>query len=132
MQIKRRNVRSVSDLVKRLLEDIHIANEPVWFRGHADEKWTLLPAYQRLETPPPESTLINKFKQSANYLVTQAPDRNDKFGWLFLMQHYSCPTRLLDWTESALAGLFFAVREKADLDGALWMLFPLRLNRNAT
>ncbi len=32
-------------------------------------KWELIPAYQRLKQPPPESVLINRFKQNANLLI---------------------------------------------------------------
>jgi hypothetical protein len=44
-------------------------------------------------------------------------------------QHYELPTRLLDWTESALISLYFSVNpEKNKYDSIVWALNPMALN----
>lgn len=56
--------------------------------------------------------------------------------WLFLMQHHGLPTRMLDWTESCLVALYFAINtfteeeiSSDDInDPIVWMLNPLLLN----
>lgn len=42
----------------------------------------------------------------------------------FLTQHHGVPTRLLDWTENALAAMFFAVNANHDTDGWVYMIDP--------
>lgn len=130
MTIRTYKTSSVEHFVERLDAVLGTGREPVWFRGHSNEKWPLLPGYQRYKRPPPESVLINRFRQNANLLVTNRLD-ND-FDWLFVMQHYGVPTRLLDWTESPLASLYFATLGHPKADADVWALFPLKLNHHAS
>jgi hypothetical protein len=47
---------------------------------------------------------------------------------LFVMQHYGVPTRLLDWSENALLGLYFGVTQAEHggfgHDATVWLLDP--------
>ena len=128
--MKTRILRSLPDVVKALRADLKDYAEPVWYRGHGKHGWKLVPGYHRLKKPTSELSLISKFRQNANLLVEQSP-RTD-FDWLFVMQHYGVPTRLLDWTESPLVALYFAVTEHPHADGALWLLKPIELNKQTT
>ena len=99
-----------------------------WYRGQSDEKWKLLPSLARQENGlGRESDLIARFKQNASLLLPSLP-RND-WDWLTIMQHYRVPTRLLDWSESPLVALYFAVVPHSHSDGAVWVLEPTALNR---
>ena len=125
-------IGSIQDLIQALESDSDSYDGSVWFRGQAKSEWKLVPGYYRLNCPPPESTLVKKFKQSAAMLTNASP--KESFDWLFLMQHYGVPTRLLDWTENPLVALYFAVEEcehYPDTDAALWGIRPSELNKNA-
>jgi hypothetical protein len=124
-------IKSISDLVTNLKNDFNKYDGTLWFRGHSNETWKLLPHYLRLKKPPSEMTLLTKFKQNAIMLLNHKP--TDNFDWLFLMQHYGVPTRLLDWSESSLVALYFCVNEIKDYkkNGALWILKPKELNLKA-
>lgn len=126
------NIESIQDLLEHLGDMNPEGQQTIWYRGQALAEWKLLPQYVRLTEKQSESTLLKRFKQSAAMLVANTAP-NTSFDWLFLMQHYGVPTRLLDWSESPLVALYFAVEntEKHDSDGALWTLLPTELNKNA-
>lgn len=125
-------VTSIAELLAALREDHADHGGALWFRGQASHEWKLLPGFLRQKTEVSEGTLISRFRQSAAMLTERAP--REAFDWLFLMQHYGVPTRLLDWTESPLIALYFALYDDPnldDVDSALWCLKPTALNRNA-
>jgi len=103
----------------------------VWFRGHARSDWLLVPSLARKKKHlQAESALIKRFMQNAVPHLNPAPI--NEWEWIFLMQHHRAPTRLLDWTESPLAALYFVVSELNHYkkDGTLWCLDPIALNRD--
>jgi hypothetical protein len=113
-----------------------------WFRGHDRAFGELTPrifrppfsdeAYRQFR-PDIELEFIEEFKRDAPTLAVgyPLPPDDDHLGWLYLMRHYGAPTRLLDWTKSALIALWFAVTEHQKEDGELWALYPKRLNEKA-
>lgn len=131
-----KKITSISDLVKELKSAVDPKRGPAWYRGHADASWRLQPHYDRLKKPLKETDLLNRFRQNANLLLDHAPGAPFDFGWMFLMQHYGVPTRLLDWSESPLVALYFVIEDanprNRKKDGALWILFPLELNKHST
>lgn len=108
-----------------------------WFRGHSAVYCELTPGIFRStyvsisELRPIEFSVIEEFKRDAPSLIDTVPAMDNHLAWLFLMQHHGAPTRLLDWTESALVAAFFAVSGDADKDGELWAMYPDELNRRS-
>lgn len=108
-----------------------------WFRGHTRVCNELTP---RIFRPPYDNdivrgfrgdlefSIIESFKREAPALASDLPSDDDPVSWLFLMQHHGLPTRLLDWTESVLVALYFAVEDEEDKDGELWAMYPYALN----
>ena len=87
-----------------------------------------------------EKHLLSRFQQKS--IPFHSRSLNDPWEWLFLMQHYGVPTRLLDWSESPLMALFFAVtsahhslnsggRPVFKDDASVWFLAPELWNKRA-
>jgi FRG domain len=106
-----------------------------WFRGHACEGWSLSASVFRSSSRTDnEVVLLKRFIQEARRHIDDVPSGN--WDWVFLAQHHNVPTRLLDWSEGPLVGLYFAAQDHLDIpgddasarDGEVWMLKPTVMN----
>lgn len=104
----------------------------VWYRGLSRVSYGLVPTlHVRGLDVANEVYMMNRFRQDAHEFL-EGREPSSEWEWMFLMRHHGSPSRLLDWSENPLVGLFFATQpdeENADDDGALWCLLPAQLNR---
>jgi hypothetical protein len=105
--------------------------ESIWFRGQVSASWQLVPTLYRSPYSEVEGDRYRHdfFLRSRPFLEEATSPPASEWDWYFLMQHYGVPTRLLDFTESALAALYFATVEGADeANACVWILHPVNFN----
>jgi len=111
----------------------HFRHSDIWWRGQANSSsdWPLLPnVCRRQDADIIEQDFVSRFRRRALLRHPNCPPGYDNTGWLFLMQHYRLPTRLLDWSESLLIATYFTVTDEPEKPGALWALSPFDLNED--
>jgi hypothetical protein len=120
------------------------------YRGQCDASWSLIPSFYRgLDEFQPPSTdleggewlgaverdIYREFELKGRRFASREWEFHNPWHRLIFAQHYGLPTRLLDWSKSALIAAYFAVNSHPDQDGALWcinvsaMPFPSALGR---
>ncbi len=149
-------IRSVSDAIDILREietagDLYVEGEAeihkfpfgLWFRGHSRRIEDPEPRVYRRRLSEVERAIVpiddsgdgeggweetNVYDHLRLRVPAHEHTCHSAFDWLCLMQHYSVPTRLLDWSESILPALYFATKNDQDQDGEVIVLNAYRLN----
>lgn len=140
MPLEEESLPGLAELVEYLLD--RSADRVIWFRGQGCHSYSLRPSlYRKLSPFDPETLLttehrlITRFRQQS---LPFWPEGYPQDNWehLLAMQHYGVPTRLLDWTENALVGCYFAADHDPNncecgsiCTPTIWVLDPVYLNQ---
>ncbi len=90
------------------------------FRGQSDYQWGLSSSLERAFKDfdivedvrlKKEIGLVRRFKRQYHLYSNNVPDPKSYIEWFSIMQHYGCPTRLLDFTYSFFVALFFSIEK---------------------
>lgn len=112
-------VKSVADFIDKITE-IGKIHKSVFFRGHSDESFELVPSIYRKNDKNEDFLFIENEDKIYREIIAKSPTEfNGKktIEALALMQHYGVPTRVLDLTTNALIALYFACSEKSGIKG---------------
>jgi hypothetical protein len=103
--------------VEELISEINpLANHYI-YRGQSDASWRLETTLQRASgnkfqrdfTEKVERYSLDNFSARFHLYDRENNEPQSSLEWLSLMQHYGVPTRLLDFTESPYAALYFGI-----------------------
>jgi len=131
-EIKINDWKSISKYIEGLISENSDIFNRYFFRGQSISSWELEPSITRLvkgdnisenKAVYHEIQSLNEFKSLAHLTDERLVyDSSMEDIALYIdMQHYSCPTRFLDWSKSPFIALYFAVSESLNDDCSLFV-----------
>lgn len=108
------------------------------YRGHGNENYQLLPGIFRWHEKE-NGTSVSEYSQMEHNILQdfigeacryiKDVSTEDIHAWLEIAQHFSVPTRLLDFTENPLVALYFACADINETNAAIWIVNEAEYNR---
>ncbi len=119
-------VTKIEDAISKMNE---YGSDFVFFRGHSDCSWVLVPSLYRTTFPTfkIEQILYYNFVFHSSTLFSK---QLSSWEVLFEMRHCGIPTRLLDWTQTFSTALYFALKGDKP-NPCVWILNPYDLNKQS-
>lgn len=128
-----REIRDLNEYISVVTNLVPTQFYKPWYRGISSDKLKLIPKLYRSKFNNfpkfAEEDLIGDFTRKAKAIHKGPVYNYSHWEWYHLMQHYGMPTRLLDWSESPLVALYFAIdNDKSSSAPCVWVLDPFGLN----
>lgn len=117
MQEEEIQVNSVSEFIEKIVQLDKEEGTEIFYRGHADRDWELLPSIFRTPNGVEKEHLL--FRDMVAHEPQSFSECKSALDYLVQMQHYGLPTRLLDMTMNPLVALYFACQSVGDVNAGI-------------
>ena len=112
-------VNSVAEFIEKIVQFDKEEGTQIFYRGHADRDWELLPSIFRTPNGVEKEHLL--FRDMVAHEPQSFLGCQSTLDHLVQMQHYGLPTRLLDVTANPLVALYFACEQvDNDVSAGVW------------